>query len=615
MKKKILSFVCVLAMVFSLMPVSASAGTTTGTDTTGDVYVLMNIPYDEFYKAETTGNQVKVDAFTSATKAKTRTGSLAGGSYHENDTGEEITGVIYPVKLGDGVTLETVEGFGGEVITDASRLEITTTNRGQTSTVAYEGYKALFEAPSYSYYLLAETPPYYKELTVGEDGAKAFGEALGDVTEVPSSSTFTTQTTYGDYQLNLDEALLEGYFDHAEDLISGVVITATDGTGYGLRHMENIWLGYELAWCTGFTDAVHNCPTSSDHYKSMMGKTIDYVTYYTDKGIFKFDIEDTYVPKKFDYTLEVSADDEEQKATIALSGLDNAEGYTAEYAVDGESVTLDENNAFSTDTLKPGTHQLVVNDITNEYADLSTSFVVSTQNVVAAYDESQNTLVAATGYSAEDLSNYVNNITKVTVNDTEYLASGRGSVTLINKDGSLVTDAEVFAEEGTYSVIVTSTGYNDFAFEYVKEAVAPSASPSAAPSAAPSASPSASPSVSPSAAPSVSPTSEPGNTNSGTDQVAVAKVKSVKVSGSSKKIKVSWKKISGVSGYQIQYSTSKKFKKSKTVSVKKAKTVKTTIKKGLKKGKKYYVRVRAYKTVNGKKKTGNWSVTKTVKVK
>lgn len=65
-----------------------------------------------------------------------------------------------------------------------------------------------------------------------------------------------------------------------------------------MRHLENIWRGYELAWCTGFTTSVHGCPTSSEHYKSMMGKTIDSVTYYTDKGIITFDVNDEKVLTK-----------------------------------------------------------------------------------------------------------------------------------------------------------------------------------------------------------------------------------------------------------------------------------------------------------------------------
>lgn len=89
-----------------------------------------------------------------------------------------------------------------------------------------------------------------------------------------------------------------------------------------------------------------------------------------------------------------------------------------------------------------------------------------------------------------------------------------------------------------------------------------------------------------------------------------------------KQLTVYWKKLSSVSGYQVQYSTSKKFSKSKTKTVtikgNKSKKPSKTIKK-LKSKKKYYVRVRAYKKVkvNGKPKTytGSWSKVKSITVK
>lgn len=81
-----------------------------------------------------------------------------------------------------------------------------------------------------------------------------------------------------------------------------------------------------------------------------------------------------------------------------------------------------------------------------------------------------------------------------------------------------------------------------------------------------------------------------------------------------RKALVNWKKVSNASGYAIQYSTSKKFKKPVTVKVKKAKTTSTTLKK-LKKGKTYYVRVRAYKTVNGTTYYGKYSSVKKVRIK
>ena len=83
-----------------------------------------------------------------------------------------------------------------------------------------------------------------------------------------------------------------------------------------------------------------------------------------------------------------------------------------------------------------------------------------------------------------------------------------------------------------------------------------------------------------------------------------------------KQLTASWKTVASITGYEVQYSTSKKFTKktTKTSKITKAKTTKKTIK-SLKKGKKYYVRVRAYKTVNGKKVYSSYSTVKSVKIK
>lgn len=85
------------------------------------------------------------------------------------------------------------------------------------------------------------------------------------------------------------------------------------------------------------------------------------------------------------------------------------------------------------------------------------------------------------------------------------------------------------------------------------------------------------------------------------------------VSAKSSSITVKWKKKS-CTGYQIQYSTSSKFKSAKTVKVTKAKTVSKTISK-LKSGKKYYVRVRTYKKSGKKTLYSKWSKTKSVTTK
>ena len=81
-------------------------------------------------------------------------------------------------------------------------------------------------------------------------------------------------------------------------------------------------------------------------------------------------------------------------------------------------------------------------------------------------------------------------------------------------------------------------------------------------------------------------------------------------------ITVKWKKVGGITGYQIKYSTNKKFKKgknTKTVTVKGAKNKKKAVK-VIKAGKKHYFRIRTYKTVKGKPKYSAWSKTVTIKL-
>ena len=82
-----------------------------------------------------------------------------------------------------------------------------------------------------------------------------------------------------------------------------------------------------------------------------------------------------------------------------------------------------------------------------------------------------------------------------------------------------------------------------------------------------------------------------------------------------KKLVVKWKKNTAGNGYQIQYSTSKKFAKgNKTKTIRKNKTTSYTIKK-LKKKKTYYVRIRTYKKVSEKTYYSEWSSVKKVKIK
>ena len=266
--------------------------------TEGEAYVLMNIPYDDFYKAELKNNDVKVDTFTSATKQKTRS-SLAKGSYHVNSDGSDITGVTFPVKVSDISVLKDKKQ-----IKDNASVSITTAIKGKETTTEYKGKDALFESDSYSYYVLSEEPSYYKELTVGEDGSFTFS-AIEGKSAAPETkqvqAEFKTKSNHGDYQLKFDKTEFKSIINIDTDTVYGAVINTTDGTTYGLCHLENIWKGYELAWSTGYTTESNGCHLNSEHFESMIGKTIDSVTYYASNGIYTLDIADVKVLAKNSY--------------------------------------------------------------------------------------------------------------------------------------------------------------------------------------------------------------------------------------------------------------------------------------------------------------------------
>ena len=112
------------------------------------------------------------------------------------------------------------------------------------------------------------------------------------------------------------------------------------------------------------------------------------------------------------------------------------------------------------------------------------------------------------------------------------------------------------------------------------------------------------------------PETKPAQTTTPTDTTEKsASVKVNKTLAKKKALVVYWNKIADASGYQIQIATDKKFKKNKkTITVAKQNASKKTVKK-LKAKKKYFVRVRAYKIVDGKKVYGKWSKIKSVKTK
>lgn len=462
-------------------------------------YVLMNIPYDEFYKADLNNNSVKVDVTTSATKQKTRN-TLASGSYHADSEGEHINGVTFPVKVSDDFYDNNKDYTQ---ITDDSKVDITTNMKGKVSTTTYEGKKALFESADYSYYVLSEVPSYYKTatvVTVGTEKKLSFGAVNGTKKQIASGQVktkFKTKTKYGDYQLNLD-GIKDAMGFNNDDVVYGVIVS-TDDTDYAMRHVENIWKTEELAWSVGIVTKSHGCPLSSNHYKSMVGKTIKNVTYYTSKGIFTLPVE----YKVLEHVKDSKANVENAAVSAEKTnfGVALPDDFDAEYAVtdangkkvEGFKVT-EESLASAVSTYAASYTQnkklvitypnnaenkeytLTVSDKNNKYAPITTTFELYADTVSAAYnnDATAPKLVKAEGATDAQFADFIGKIKSVNVNGKVYPApgKGKGAVKIIKEDGTIDTTQAPFAEGSSFEIKVSATGYKGaLSFTYDKPEV------------------------------------------------------------------------------------------------------------------------------------------------
>ena len=405
-------------------------------------YVIMNVPYDDFYKAEGVTAVDGVDAVTSATMKKSRMNTadgLTAGTYYktaEDEKSDAIRGVVCTVRVAKS---------------DLAKLNA-----------------SLTEHDDYYYTTLDSVPENYKELAIGKDGSYSFGKTTAAVdteTLKDTTVTFKTSSKYGDYQIKFSTNVLEKI-----GRAYGATVTTTDGTSYAMRSLENVWNGksLELAWSVGFTTTAHGNPLVSDDYVSMMGKTIKSVAFYTVDGkIYSLDCEQ-YVPVKFateNFAVENALAD---SGSTSVEMKDFPKDYEAEYKVTDakgnelEGASVKDGKISWTGTPATGKYTLTVSDKSGKYASFSTTFELQTSAMPAAYQASNLRVAGADGASAEELSSFLSNVSSVNVNGKNYSASGRGSVAVINSKGFVDLTASPFTgmkAGDTYKISVKATGY------------------------------------------------------------------------------------------------------------------------------------------------------------
>lgn len=422
----------------------------------GSAYVLMNIPYADFYAAEKEGADTvaEVDAISSATKSKPL-GTLAAGSYHVHDDGSDITGIIYPVYVSD---MSVLAGYTR--VTDTDKISYTVNNRGQTVTTEYVGKAALFGKPSYSYYVLSAEPASYKTLTE-DNGTFSFSKATGAHQKAEGvTAELTTSGHHTYYEIAVEG--LNKIVENISSMVSGVTLHTQNSNVYGLRHVYEIWRGTELGFdVTGV----------NGDYTALQGQTIDKITYYLNDGrIYDFQV-DLPVPKSsagYSISVENALISRNQTTFTAELPGDFQAAYTvtqngtaqASFSVSGNTITW-------TGSPEKGAYTLTAVDESKAYAPVSAAFELQTDTVYAKYDNAANRLVkAGDSITDADFQAYLEAISTVLVNGKRYAASGRGAVVIVKADGSIDLTASPFAaHNGIYQMVVKATGYQDLAFQ------------------------------------------------------------------------------------------------------------------------------------------------------
>ncbi len=235
-------------------------------------YVLMNIPYADFYQSE----GAEVDAATSAT-LRYQNQDLAKGAYHLNNSRDGSTavmaGVIYPVLVPDLGMLNA----GLEITDTSSRtvwLEVGIRPEDGIKRVESRltGQDLLFASPSYSWYRLSEIPARYKTFSVTPSRDFRFGPVSGTAATVRGvTGTSEALTPNG----NDIEITLTGTGIGGDATVSGVIATFDNGMKLGLVHVAGIWQRTQI----GFADG-----------ENLRGRTITNLRYITPEGVTDYPV-------------------------------------------------------------------------------------------------------------------------------------------------------------------------------------------------------------------------------------------------------------------------------------------------------------------------------------
>lgn len=430
-------------------------------------YATVNLPYADFYYGElqtvtpslsvslSTPDPVtfyrsagQYDAVSSATTMKST--KFPTTYYETTEQGVDILG-LKEVQIAIPVALyqDIIANLGKEK---------------DCQNKLYEFYHSMTfsDTPFAEYKILSGDGTFTAMTTSDAAGYSAY------TTASDAAATITTDSTWGNYQISINGINVDS------SSMLGVLLTTSDGSVYGMEHLENLWLKTgELSFCVEEFTEVHGNKVDYLRHESLPGKTITEIRYLIKNEA------DVVIPVSLPVK-KLLSDNEYSSITVAdvkrdtngmttsyingLAGSKSYDGTLSSIAYDGESIdsSLYQYNAAKhtitlNGSLKPGAYTAIFSD--DLYEDVKATFHVTSALKASDVNIHNNTL-SVTGSDAT-LSEYIAAITGVKVNGTSINGTDLG-VTVFKEDGSINFDASVNFH-GTDQVLFPNGTTTDYA--------------------------------------------------------------------------------------------------------------------------------------------------------
>ncbi len=376
------------------------------------------------------------DAVSSATSTKSQ--RFAGSYFEATDEGTNILGV-------SGVNVAISKDLYDNV---KAAIEANT----ECSNPLVDFVSALTEVSE-------EVPAEYK--VINSDGT--LSQTIGTSKEAENVEvSFASVSVWGNYQIDFDGLEIES------DDVQGALIETSDGSIYGLEHLDNLWLrANEIAFAAEEMTEPHGNTPSWKRFEDIQGKTITKVTYMLadqDDIIITTDLyckellgadysitgDETTTYSKDGTVINITINQPED-ADYQLTKIESDNGYLTEdqYTIDGNVVTLAADQ-------KAGDYYLVFSD--EKYADQEVDCFVESGLPEGSVTIENNTIVVAENDGNMTGADYAAQISAVYVNGEQVKAKHVGSI-VVNEDGSINMDAEIEGENGNVKVFDGSDSY------------------------------------------------------------------------------------------------------------------------------------------------------------